>query len=51
LLLVPPRLLNNALVASRLMLIEELTDRRTGYKRYEEGLENRALLFFLARAT
>jgi lysozyme family protein len=48
---VPPRLLNNALVASRLMLIEELTDRRTGYKRYEEGLEQRALLFFLARAT
>lgn len=39
------RWLNDALLARRLLLIDRTTDQRAGYKKYEEGLEDRALLF------
>jgi lysozyme family protein len=39
------RWLRDALIADRLLTIDDVTDRRPGYKRYEEGLEDRALKF------
>lgn len=42
-------LVNDALVAARLYMLDTLTDSRPGYKKYEEGLESRALTFFLSK--
>jgi lysozyme family protein len=39
------RYLNNGLVAYRLQFIDKLTDAERSQKRFEEGWENRALLF------
>ncbi len=39
------RWLNDAILARRLVLIDRTTDTRPGYKKYEEGLEDRAILF------
>lgn len=41
------RLLNNALVASRLLFIDQLTDHEKSQKTFEEGWESRALSFLL----
>lgn len=43
-------IVNDALVGCRSYLVDRLTDQRAGYKTYEEGLENRALDFLLARS-
>jgi len=47
----PARLVNDALVAARLYMIDDLTDGDPTQKRFEEGLESRALTFFLSRPT
>jgi len=41
----PLRLVNNGLVAARLYMIDSMTDCHADQKRFEEGWENRALLF------
>lgn len=43
----PPRLVNNALVAARLRMIDGWTDGDKRSKPFEEGVESRALTFFL----
>lgn len=43
----PPRLVNNALVAARLKMIDAWTDGDPTQKPFEEGVESRALSFFL----
>jgi lysozyme family protein len=43
------RLVNDALVAARCYMIDSATDQGTVSKTFEEGLESRALQFFLAR--
>lgn len=43
----PPRLVNNALVAARLKMIDDWTDGEQSQKQFEEGVESRALSFFL----
>jgi lysozyme family protein len=43
----PPRLVNNALVAARLKMIDDWTDGDKTQKVFEEGVESRALAFFL----
>ena len=45
----PSRLVNDALVAARLYMIDDITDGDATQKKYEEGWENRALAFFLSR--
>ena len=45
--LIPPRVVNNALVAARLKMIDDWTDGDQGQKVFEEGIESRALSFFL----
>ena len=42
-----PRMVNNALVAFRLRFVDDLSDGNPTQKRFEEGWENRALLFLL----
>ncbi len=42
-------IVNDALVAARLFMIDTATDKGTIFKGYEEGLESRALSFFLAK--
>lgn len=48
--LYPPRLVNDALVAARAYMIDSFTDSHLEQKQFEEGLESRALSFFLSRA-
>lgn len=48
--LYPPRLVNDALVAARLYMVDDFTDSHLEQKQFEEGLESRALSFFLSRA-
>jgi len=43
----PPRLVNNSLVAARLKMIDDWTDGDKTQKVFEEGVESRALAFFL----
>lgn len=43
----PPKLVNNALVAARLKMIDAWTDEDRSQKVFEEGVESRALSFFL----
>ena len=43
----PGRLINNALVAARLRMVDDWTDGDQGQKVFEEGVESRALSFFL----
>ena len=43
----PARLVNNALVAARLYMIESITDEDVKQKANEEGWEHRALVFFI----
>ena len=43
----PGRLINNALVAARLRMVDDWTDGDQGQKIFEEGVESRALSFFL----
>lgn len=43
----PPRLVNNSLVAARLKMIDDWTDGDKTQKVFEEGVESRALSFFL----
>ena len=42
---IPSVVINNALVAARLRMIDDATDTGTVAKKFEEGLENRALSF------
>lgn len=44
---IPLRMLNNALVASRLGWIDRATDQDLGQKKFEEGWESRALRFLV----
>jgi len=44
----PGRLVNNALVAARLKMVDDWTDGDQGQKVFEEGVESRALTFFIA---
>lgn len=41
------RVMNNAMVAARLQLIDKLTDQEKSQKKFEEGWENRALHFMV----
>ena len=43
----PGRLINNALVAARLRMVDDWTDGDQNQKGFEEGVESRALSFFL----
>ena len=43
----PGHLVNNALVAARLKMVDDWTDGDQGQKVFEEGVESRALSFFL----
>ena len=43
------RLVNDALVAARLYMVDRWTDADPTQKRFEEGVESRALEFFLSR--
>lgn len=43
------RLVNDALVAARLYMIDSWTDADSSQKKFEEGVESRALTFFLAK--
>lgn len=44
------RIVNDALVATRLLMLDNVTDAGIVNKKFEEGLESRALKFVLARA-
>lgn len=43
----PGVLVNNALVAARLRMVDDVTDGEASQKQFEEGWENRALAFFV----
>lgn len=43
----PGPLLNNALVAARLLMVDDWTDHEASQKAFEEGVESRALSFFV----
>ena len=43
----PGPLVNNALVAARLCMVDDWTDEDASQKAFEEGVESRALLFFV----
>lgn len=45
----PSKLVNDALVAARLYMVDDVTDHDDDEKKFEEGWENRALEFFLSR--
>lgn len=45
--LIPPRVVNNALVAARLKMIDGWTDGDKSQKVFEENVESRALSFFI----